>query len=160
MSAKLDSKAPDFELKNTAGETVRLSDYRDKKNVVLLFFPLAFTSTCTEELCMTRDNMKLYNAMDAEVIGISVDSFFTLKEFKKAQNLNFTLLSDFNREVSEEYGALYNDFFGMQGVSKRAAFVIDRQGNIKYKEVLEDAGKIPDFKAIQQTLSEIRSLSD
>jgi len=153
MSANLESKALDFTLQNTDGEEITLSDFEGKNNVVLLFFPLAFTSTCTEELCTTRDNMKLYNAMDAKVMGISVDSFFTLKEFKKAENLNFTLLSDFNKEVSAEYDALYDEFFGMEGVAKRSAFVIDQEGIIRHKEILEDAGDLPDFKAVQQTLS-------
>lgn len=155
MSLKLDSKAPDFTLQNTEGEKITLSDYRDEKNVVLLFFPLAFTGTCTEELCTTRDNMKLYNSMDAEVIGISVDSFFTLKEFKKAENLNFTLLSDFNKEVSSKYDTLYDEFFGMKGVAKRSAFVIDQEGLVRHKEILENAGELPDFKTIQETLSEL-----
>jgi len=153
MSLKLDSKAPDFTLKNTEGEEITLSDFRNSKNVVLLFFPLAFTSTCTEELCTTRDNMKFYESLDAKVMGISVDSFFTLKEFKKAENLNFTLLSDFNRRVSEQYNSLYNEFFGMKGVAKRSAFVIDQEGLIRHKEILEDAGKLPDFKSIQNTLA-------
>ncbi|MDZ7680333.1 MAG: redoxin domain-containing protein [Fodinibius sp.] len=99
MSTQTDTLAPDFTLQNTEGQEITLSDFRAKKNVVLLFFPLAFTGTCTKELCTTRDNMKLYNSLDAEVIAISVDSFFTLKEFKKGHNLNFTLLSDFNRTV-------------------------------------------------------------
>ena len=149
------SKAPDFTLQNTEGEEVSLSDFRGDHKVVLLFFPLAFSSTCTEELCTTRDNMKLYESMDAKVIGISVDSFFALKEFKKAQNLNFRLLSDFNKETSSDYGVLYDDFFGMKGVSKRASFVIDREGIVRFREVLEDAGKLPDFKAIQQVLDEL-----
>lgn len=155
MSAEIDSKAPDFTLQNTEGEEISLSDFKNDKNIVLLFFPLAFSSTCTEELCTTRDNMKLYNSMDAKVIGISVDSFFTLKAFKNSENLNFTLLSDFNKEVSENYDALYNDYFGMQGVSKRAAFVIDKEGIIRHREVLEDSGKLPDFKAIQNILADL-----
>ncbi len=152
MSTYLDSKAPDFELQNTEGEKVRLSDFREKKNIVLLFFPLAFSGTCTEELCSTRDNMKLYNSMDAKVFGISVDSFFTLRAFKKAENLNFTLLSDFNKEVSREYDVLYDNYFGMEGVSKRASLVIDKEGTIRHREVLEDSGELPDFDAIQDTL--------
>jgi len=155
MSANLDSKAPDFTLQDTEGKEITLSDFEGKSNIVLLFFPLAFTSTCTEELCTTRDNMKLYNAMDAEVMGISVDSFFTLKEFKKAENLNFTLLSDFNKEVSAKYDTLYDEFFGMEGVAKRSAFVIDQERIIRHKEILQDAGQLPDFKAIQQTLSDL-----
>jgi len=155
MSPNLDSKAPDFTLQNTKGEKVSLSDFYKVKNVVLLFFPLAFSSTCTKELCTIRDNMKLYNSLDAAVIGISIDSFFTLREFKKTKNLNFTLLSDFNSEVSKAYGVLNNDFYGMKGVSKRASFVIDKQGTIKHHEILEDASKLPDYKTIQQALNKL-----
>lgn len=155
MSANVGSPAPDFTLQNTEGHEVSLSDFRDKKNVVLLFFPLAFSSTCTEELCSTRDNMKLYNAMDAEVLGISIDSFFTLKAFKKAENLNFTLLSDFNKEAAQAYDAFYEEYFGMKGVSKRASFVIDKEGVIRHREVLEQSGNLPDFQAIQDTLGKI-----
>ena len=154
MNKLVGSEAPDFTLQNTEGDKVQLSDYRGKSNVVILFFPLAFSSTCTEELCTMRDNMKLYNELDASVIGISVDSFFTLDQFKKSQNLNFTLLSDFNKEVSQNYQALYDDFYGMKGVSKRAAFVVNREGKVIYGEVLEDAGKLPDFDAIRNMLSE------
>ena len=155
MSVNIDSKAPDFVLQNTEGEKIRLSNFENTKNVVLLFFPLAFTGTCTEELCATRDNMKLYNSMDAEVLALSVDSFFTLKEFKKAENLNFTLLSDFNRKAAQKYDVLYEDFFGMKGVAKRSAFVIDKNRNVRYKEVLEDSGNLPDFKELHQALSRL-----
>lgn len=155
MPVEVDSEAPRFTLPDTRGEEVSLSDFKNERNVVLLYFPLAFTGTCTEELCITRDNMKLYNSMDARVLAISVDSFFTLREFKKAENLNFTLLSDFNREVSEKYGVLYDDFYGMKGVAKRASFVIGKEGMIRYREVLDDAGELPDFKALQQALHTI-----
>lgn len=155
MSAQIDSKAPDFTLQNTQGNEVSLSDYKDEKNVVLLFFPLAFTSTCTRELCETRDNMKLYKSMDAVVFGISVDSFFTLERFKKSQNLNFSLLSDFNKEASSKFGVLYDDYFGMKGVSKRAVFVIDKQGIVRHSQVLEDSGELPDFRAVQDTLAKL-----
>lgn len=148
-------KATDFTLKNTNGDDVKLSDYRVKKNVVLLFFPLAFTSTCTEELCHTRDNLKIYNSLDAEVLGISVDSFFTLKEFKDSQNLNFQLLSDFNRTVSKNYDVLYENFFGMQGVSKRSVFVINKEGRVAHSEILENASDLPDFDMIQGVLAEL-----
>lgn len=155
MSLNLDSKAVAFTLKNTEGKDISLSDFQGKKSVVLLFFPLAFSSICTKELCKSRDNMKLYESFNAEVLGISVDSFFALKAFKKAENLNFTLLSDFNKEVSSEYDVLYEDYFGMKGVAKRSAFVIDKDGKIRYKEILEDSGKMPDFKAVQKKLAEI-----
>lgn len=154
-SATIGANAPDFTLKDTEGGDVRLSSYKGEKNVLLLFFPLAFTGVCTQEMCSTRDNMKLYEELDAQVLGVSVDSFFTLKEFKKAQNLNFPLLSDFNKDTAANYGALYGEFFGMKGVAKRSAFVIDKQGVIRYTEVLEDAGKLPDFQAIQKTLADL-----
>lgn len=149
------SQAPDFTLQNTNGEEITLSDQWREKNVVLLFFPLAFSSTCTKELCKIRDNMKLYNSLAAKVIGISVDSFFTLKAFKKAENLNFTLLSDFNKNVASEYKVLYEDFYGMKGVAKRSAFVINRKGTIKYYEILDDASQLPNFKGIKKILGDI-----
>lgn len=155
MSNLLNNKAPDFTLKNTNGEDVTLSSLEGDKNVVLLFFPLAFTGTCTKELCDTRDNLKIYNSLNAEVYGISVDSFFALKEYKSSQNLNFQLLSDFNKEVSEKYDVLYTEFIGMQGVSKRSSFVIDKQGIVRHAEILEDASELPDFGAIQSKLADL-----
>lgn len=146
-------KAPDFTLKDTGNKDVSLSDYKGESNIVLLFFPLAFSSVCTKELCNTRDNMKIYDSLNAEVFGISIDSFFTLKAFKEANNLNFKLLSDFNKEVSKNYGVLNDDFFGMRGVSDRAVFVINKEGDIIYKEIKEDADEMPDFGAVQQALA-------
>jgi glutaredoxin-dependent peroxiredoxin len=149
--------APEFTLFDSEKKERSLSDYRGK-NVLLLFFPLAFTSVCTKELCSIRDNIAFYNNTSAETLGISVDSLYTLAKFKEEQHLNFTLLSDFNKEVSSLYGCLYETFgYKMKGVSKRAAFVIDGEGIIQYAEVLEDAGKVPDFTLIQGVLS---SLSD
>ncbi len=145
-------KAKDFSLMNSDGKEVTLSEQTKDGKVLILFFPLAFSSVCTEELCNTRDNMKLYNSLSTNVIGISVDSFFTLSHFKKSNNLNFTLLSDFNKEVSGAYNSLYDEFFGMKGVSKRSAFVINKEMMIEYAEVLEDAGLQPDFKAIRAVL--------
>ncbi len=115
---------------------------------------LAFTGTCTKELCSVRDNISQYNNSNAEVIGISVDSIYTLAKYKEEQQLNFTLLSDFNKEASTAYGSLYPTFgFDMQGVSKRSAFVIDKDGVVQYAEVLENASEIPNFEAIQKALS-------
>lgn len=151
MELKKEDIAPDFTLKNTEGQDVSLSDFKGKP-VLLLFFPLAFSSVCTAELCGVRDNFKQYEQSDAQVLGISVDSLFALKEFKQAQELNFPLLSDFNKEAAEAYGCLYDEFYGMKGVSKRAAFVVDEKGRIKYAEVLDKASDLPDFKAIQQVL--------
>lgn len=154
MSPNIGEAAPNFTLQNTEGKSVDLYNHLEDSKGVLLFFPLAFSSTCTEELCTVRDNMKMYNSLDAKVIAISVDSFFVLKEYKKSQNLNFTLLSDFNKEVSEMYNALYDDYFGMRGVSKRAAFVIGEGRKINYAEILEDSGELPDFTSIRQALQE------
>jgi peroxiredoxin len=151
----INSQAPEFSLQNTNGEEVKLSNFRNNKNVVLLFFPLAFTSTCTEELCHTRDNLKIYDSLNAEVLGISIDTFFTLKEFKRSQNLNFQLLSDFNKKASKDYDVLYEDFFGMKGVSKRSVFVINKEGCVVYAEVLDDASKLPDFKKLENILIEL-----
>jgi peroxiredoxin len=152
MSISVGQSAPDFTLYNTEKNKVSLADFRNK-NVVILFFPLAFTGVCTSELCSMRDNLALYNGMNAEVIGISVDSLFTLDRFKKENNLNFTLLSDFNKEAATAYGCLYESFvFDMLGVAKRSAFVVDGNGTIQYAEVLESAGDLPNFEAIQACL--------
>ncbi len=144
--------APNFTLKNTDNEDVTLADFKGEKNVVLLFFPLAFSSVCTQELCSTRDNYKIYDSLDAEVLGISVDSFYTLKAFKESNNLNFSLLSDFNKEVSSKYDVLYEDFFGMKGVAKRSVFVIDKEGQIAHHEILEHAGDLPNLAKVQEVL--------
>lgn len=152
---EIGQKAPGFTLYDSDKNQVSLDSLKGKR-VVLLFFPLAFTSVCTKELCSVRDNISLYNNAEAVVLGISVDTVYTLAKFKQEQNLNFPLLSDFNKEVSKKYGALYDNFaFDMKGVSKRAAFVIDANGVIQYKEVLENAGHVPDFAAIESTLSSI-----
>jgi peroxiredoxin len=125
------------------------------QNVLLLFFPLAFTSTCTAELCSIRDNISFYNKVNATVFGISVDSLHTLAKFKSEQNLNFSLLSDFNKEVSSLYDSLYEMFgYNMKGVSKRSAFVIDKNGIIQYAEVLENASEQPNFKNITLILKD------
>lgn len=155
MAIQVGQQAPAFSLYDSDKQEVNLSDYKGK-NVVLLFFPLAFTSVCTAELCSLRDNISAYNGLNAQVLAVSVDSLFTLDKFRKEQNLNFPLLSDFNKEVSEAYGSLYEKFgFGMKGVSKRSAFVIDKEGVVQYAEVLEDAGKMPDLEAVQQALTKL-----
>ena len=147
--------APEFELYDSEKKIHRLSDYRGR-NVLLLFFPLAFTSVCTAELCDVRDQMKIYEGVNAVPLGISVDSIYTLAKYREENELNFSLLSDFNKEVSKQYHCLYENFgFDMKGVSKRGAFIIDKQGVIQYAEVLENAGLQPDFQAIQVKLREL-----
>lgn len=152
MKLSSGQKAPAFSLFDSNKERINLEDLKGRK-VLLLFFPQAFTGTCTKELCSVRDNIALYNNADAQVLGISVDSVFTLKKYKEEQSLNFPLLSDFNKEVSKTYGSLYDTWiFDMKGVSKRSAFVIDREGIIRYAEVLENAGEVPDFEKIREAL--------
>lgn len=156
MALQIGQPAPGFTLFDTNKKEVSLSDFKGQ-NVLVLFFPLAFTSTCTAELCSVRDNIKMYEGFTAQVIGISVDSLYTLAKYKQEENLNFPLLSDFNKETSQAYGAIYEQFgFGMRGVSKRAAFVIDEDGLIQYEEVLENAGLQPNFKAITETLTRLK----
>ncbi|MBD2754178.1 redoxin domain-containing protein [Spirosoma validum] len=146
-------QAPDFKLFNTNKKEVSLQDFRGK-NLIILFFPMAFTSVCTAELCEMRDNISTYADLNAEVVGISVDSPFTLAKFKEDQKLPFDLLSDFNKEVSQAYDTYYETFaLNLKGVSKRSAFVIDGDGVIQYAEVLDNAGDVPSFQAIQKTLA-------
>lgn len=155
MAVTVGQAAPNFTLFNTEKQPVSLEQYKGK-NVLILFFPLAFTGVCTTELCNIRDNIGVYNNANAEVLGISVDSLFTLSKFKEEQNLNFQLLSDFNKDTAAAYGALYENFvLDMRGVAKRSAFIVDKDGNIAYAEVLESAGDLPDFAAIQAKLAEL-----
>lgn len=157
MALKPGDKAPSFTLVDTEKKNISLDDQRGK-NVVLLFFPAAFTGTCTKELCEVRDNLSFYNNVDAQVYGISVDMPFTLAKYKQDQEYNFPLLSDFNKEASRAYGALYEDWIlGLKGVSKRASFVIDKDGVIRFTEVLENASDYPDFAGIKKTLDELKS---
>jgi peroxiredoxin len=153
MNVTIGSKAPAFTLVNTEKQKVSLEDFKGQ-NLVILFFPMAFTSVCTAELCSIRDNISTYNGLNTAVVGISVDSPFTLGKFKEDQKLNFPLLSDFNKEASQAYGAFYENFvLDLKGVSKRAAFVVDKEGIIKYAQVLESAGDLPDFEAVKKTLA-------
>ena len=156
MSIAIGTQAPNFTLFNSDKKQVSLADFKGK-NVVLLFFPLAFTGTCTAELCSVRDNIGTYNSANAVVLGISVDSLFTLEKYKAEQDLNFQLLSDFNKEASKAFEVLYDTFpaFGMLGVSKRAAFVIDGNSIIQYAEVCPTPGDLPSFEAIQTTLAQL-----
>lgn len=155
MKIEVGQLAPDFTLYDSEKNKVTLSELKGN-NVLLLFFPLAFTSTCTAELCSIRDNISFYNNVNAKVFGISVDSLHTLAKFKAEQNLNFSLLSDFNKDISLLYGSLYEIFgYNMKGVSKRSAFIIDKNGIIRYAEVLENAGEQPNFKNITLTLEDL-----
>ncbi len=155
MSLQKGDKAPSFTLYNTEKKQVSLEDFKGK-NLIIHFFPAAFTGVCTTQLCTMRDDLGYYTKLGAEVVGISVDSLFTLGKFKEEQKYNFDLLSDFNKETSQVFGAYYDNFvFDMKGVSRRAAFVIDGEGIVQYAEVLESAGNLPDFTAIKATLEQL-----
>lgn len=147
--------APDFTLQGTEGKPFTLSNRIGENNIILLFFPLAFSGVCTDEMCYVRDTLSSFDKLNAEVIGISVDSFFALREFKKANNLNFRLVSDFNKETASKYDVLDTNFFGMNGVAKRSVFIIGRDGMIRYSEVLKNADNLPDFDSIQATLQKL-----
>lgn len=155
MAIQIGQPAPDFTLRDTEKNRVTLSEQRGR-NVVLLFYPLAFTGTCTRELCYVRDHLAEYNSLDAQVYGISVDSLYAQGKFKAEQSLNFPLLSDFNKEASIAYDTIYEQFSNdMKGVSKRSAFVIDKEGIIRYAEVLENASEIPSFDNIKKCLERL-----
>jgi peroxiredoxin len=150
MSLQTGQAAPQFKLTSSELQEVSLADFKGKK-VVLHFFPLAFTGVCTTQLCTMRDSFGYYDGLNAQILGVSVDSPFTLAKFKEENAYQFPLLSDFNKDLSTAYGALYAEFaFGMKGVSKRAAFVIDEEQNIIYAEVLENAGDLPNFEVIAE----------
>ncbi len=155
MKIRIGDPAPDFTLYDSEKNKITLSEQRDQ-NVLLLFFPLAFTSVCTAELCSVRDNISFYNNANAKVFGISVDALQSLAKYKSEQQLNFTLLSDFNKNVSSDYGCLYELFsYNMKGVSKRSAFIIDKKGIVQYAEILEQAKEQPNFKNINLILKRL-----
>jgi peroxiredoxin len=154
MSVDVGSKAPDFTLTNQDRQPVKLSDQRGKP-VVLAFFPAAFSSVCTKELCTFRDSMAQLNAIQAQVYGISVDTFFTLKAFHDQQHYNFPLLSDFNKQVIRDYGVYNEDMIGLKGIAKRAVFVLDKEGVVRHKEVLDDARNEPNYDKVLSTLNTV-----
>ena len=152
MSVVVGSKAPDFTLTNQDREPVTLSQLKGKP-VVLAFFPAAFSSVCAKEMCTFRDSMAQLGKANAQVFGISVDTFFTLKAFQEQQKLTFPLLSDFNKQVIRDYGVFNEDMIGLKGIAKRAVFVIDKDGIVRHQEVLEDARNEPDYSKVFATLS-------
>jgi peroxiredoxin len=158
MSVKVGDKAPDFKLFDQDAANVSLSDYKGK-NVLLLFFPFANTGVCTKEMCTFRDELKIYEDLDVKVLAVSVDSLFALKMFHEKNNYNFPLLSDFNKETGNSYGVIYDGFaggkFGYKGVAKRSAFIINKEGIVKYAEVLDNAGEEPNYENIKSTIKEL-----
>ena len=151
MSVAVGAKAPDFTLTNQDREPVTLSQLKGKP-VVLAFFPAAFSSVCAKEMCTFRDSMARLGKANAQVFGISVDTFFTLKAFRDQQHLTFPLLSDFNKQAIRDYGVFNEDMIGLKGIAKRAVFVIDKDGVVRHQEVLEDARNEPDYDKVFATL--------
>src|SRR5882757_4839273 len=154
MAVAVGSKAPDFTLTNQDREAVTLSTLRGKP-VVLAFFPAAFSSVCTKELCTFKDSMAQLGKANAQVFGISVDTFFTLKAFQDQQKLTFPLLSDFNKQVIRDYGVFNEDMIGLKGIAKRGVFVIDTGGVVRYREVLDDARNEPNYDKVFETLASL-----
>jgi peroxiredoxin len=154
MSVDVGAKAPDFTLMNEDRQPVTLSQLRGKP-VVLAFFPAAFSSVCTKELCTFRDSLARLNQANAQVFGISVDTFFTLKAFKDQQRLTFPLLSDFNKEAIREYGVVNPDMIGLKDIAKRAVFVIGPDGVVRHREVLDDARNEPNYDAVFGSLASL-----
>ena len=155
MTLPIGVDAPDFTLKtkNEEGlQDIALSSFKGESNVVLLFFPFAFTGVCTEETCSVRDDLSSYEELDSKVLGISVDSPFAQEAMALKEGLNFPLLSDFNKSVSKEYGVLYEDFIGFEGVSKRSAFVVSKDGKVSFSWSSDDPKQLPDFEAIKNAL--------
>lgn len=156
MPAEVGSKAPDFTLPNQDRQPVTLRDEVARNNVVLAFFPAAFSSVCTKELCTFGDQLGPLNHLaKAQVLAISVDTPFALKAFADAQNLTVPLLSDFNKEAIAAYDVVNPDMIGLKGIAKRAVFVIDRQGTIRYKEVLDDARNEPNYEKLNGALASL-----
>jgi len=154
MSADVGSKAPDFTLTSQDREPVTLSAQRGQP-VVLAFFPAAFSSVCTKELCTFRDSLARLNRAKARVYGISVDTFFALKAFQDSQKLSFPLLSDFNKQAIRDYGVFNEDMVGLKGIAKRAVFVIDKDGIVRHREVLDDARNEPSYDKVFSTLESL-----
>jgi len=155
MAVDVGSKAPDFTLTNQDRQPVKLSEQKGKP-VVLAFFPAAFSGVCTKELCTFRDSMARLNSANAQVYGISVDTFFTLKAFADAQGLSFPLLSDFNKQAIRDYGVFNEDMIGLKGIAKRAVFVIDKDGVVRHKEVLDDARNEPNYDKVFASLAALQ----
>jgi peroxiredoxin len=154
MSADVGSQAPDFTLTNQDRQPVTLSEQRGQP-VVLAFFPAAFSSVCQKELCTFRDSMAKLGDAKAQVYGISVDTFFTLKAFQDQQKLNFPLLSDFNKTAIRDYGVFNEDMIGLKGIAKRAVFVLDKDGVVRHREVLDDARNEPDYGKVFSALASL-----
>lgn len=159
MALSVGSKAPDFSLKSKQASglvDVKLSNNFGKKNTVVLFFPLAFTSVCTKEMCDITSGLNAYSGMNADVIGISVDSPFSQEAWAQKEKIGITLASDLNKETAKAYGTLLSDLIGLGSVSARAAFVIDKNGVVQYSEQTPTPKDLPNFGAIKEALGKLK----
>lgn len=156
MAAEVGSKAPEFTLANQDREPVKLSDQIGSGNIVLAFFPGAFSGVCTKEMCRLRDSMSQLNGLGAKLYGISTDTFFTLKAWGDQQKLGFPLLSDYNKDAIKAYDVVNPDMVGLKNIAKRAVIVIDKGGIVRYREVLDDARNEPDYEKLKQALGGLR----
>ena len=159
MAIPVGSKAPDFTLKskNASGLVdVALSKNMGKKNTVLLFFPLAFTSVCTSEMCNVTAGLSEYDGQNADVIGISVDSPFAQEAWAQKEKIGITLASDLNKKTAQAYGTLLPDLIGIGSVSARAVFVIDKNGIVQYSEQTPTPKELPDFNKVKETLARLK----
>src|SRR5213593_3662901 len=159
MALTVGTRAPDFSLKSKQASgvvDVKLGGNLGKKNTLLLFFPLAFTGVCTQEMCDITQGINAYSGMNADVIGVSVDSPFAQEAWAQKEKIGITLASDLNKKVAEAYGTLLPDLLGLGSVSARAAFVIDRNGAIQYSEQTPTPKDLPNFSAIQETLVKLK----
>lgn len=152
MSVQKGDKAIEFKLSPKPREEIDLAQHIGKDKIVLLFFPLAYSSVCTEEMCKMREEWKQYETLGAKVFGISVDSPFVTDKFRIDEKLPFPILSDFNKDVSRKYGVLHEDLMGLKGVSKRSAFVIGKDGKVNYAWVTDDPKVMPNFDEIKAAL--------
>jgi len=164
MPLEVGIKAPDFTLSTKTADgpkQVKLSDNFGKKNTLLLFFPMAFTGTCTEEMCSTTRELPNYGGMNTEVFGISGDNPFAQAAWAQKEKIDVTLLSDYEHKIAKDYGVVYDSFLpqinlGMGGVPKRSAFIIDKNGVIQYSESNDDAKQLPNFDKIKAKLAELK----
>lgn len=149
MSLTVGSKAPAFTLPSQPGTSVDVGALIGKEKLVLLFIPLAFSPVCTVEMCHFRDAWQQWSTLGCQVFAVSVDSPFTVAKFRELERIPFPVLSDFNKDVARQYGALHEDLMGLKGVAKRAAFVVDATGTVRYAWVSDDPRVQVDFAAIE-----------
>ena len=153
MAVDVGAKAPDFTLPNQDRQPVTLSEQLRNGPVVLAFFPAAFSSVCTKEMCTFRDSMGQLNKASGTVLGVSTDTFFSLKAWGDQQKLTFPLLSDYNKDVIRKYDVVNPDMVGLRDIARRAVFVIGRDGTVKHREVLDDARNEPNYEKVSEALA-------